>query len=117
MSVLHKPIEAYKRLPKQVKAAGWYVVCSFLQKGISFITTPIFTRLLSPTEYGKFSVFTSWMDIIAIFVTLRLCYGVYSQGLIKFDTERQVFSSSLQGLTLTLALTWTAIYLIFHNFL
>ena len=116
MSVLSKPIEAYNKLPKQVKAAGWYVICSFLQKGISFITTPIFTRLLSPTEYGMFSVFTSWMDIIAIFVTLRLCYGVYSQGLIKFDTERQVFSSSLQGLTLTLALTWTAIYLIFHNF-
>lgn len=116
MSVLSKPIEAYKKLPKQVKAAGWYVICSFLQKGISFITTPIFTRLLSSTEYGMFSVFTSWMDIIAIFVTLRLCYGVYSQGLIKFDSERQVFSSSLQGLTLTLSVTWTAIYFIFHNF-
>ena len=38
------------------------------------------------------------------------------QGLVKFDDERNVFSSSLQGLTLILAIAWTLIYLLFHDF-
>lgn len=35
-----------------VKAAFWFTVCNFYQRGISMITTPIFTRMLSTDEYG-----------------------------------------------------------------
>lgn len=100
----------------QIKAAIWFLVCSFLQKGISTLTTPIFTRLLTPDEYGNYSVFTSWLNIVIIFVTLNLYSGVYTQGLIKFSEDRNVFSSSLQGLTTTLTLIWTGIYFLFHSF-
>ncbi len=37
----------YCSLSVQAKAALWFTICSFLQKGISFITVPIFTRLMS----------------------------------------------------------------------
>lgn len=106
----------YKVLPIQVKASFWFLICSFLQKGISVLTTPIFTRLLTTGEYGQYSVFNSWLGIATIFVSLNLYSGVYSQGLIKFDKERDVFSSSLQGLTLVLAATWTLIYIVFRSF-
>ena len=39
-----------------VKAAFWFTVCNFLQRGISMITTPIFTRMLSTDEYGDVRV-------------------------------------------------------------
>ena len=42
----------YRSLSVQAKAALWFTICSFLQKGISFITVPIFTRLMSTEEYG-----------------------------------------------------------------
>lgn len=106
----------YESLPVQVRASFWFLICSFLQKGISVITTPIFTRLLSTAEYGQYSVFDSWLKIITIFVSLNLYSGVYSQGLIKFSEDRKAFSSSLQGLTLTLAVIWTVIYLAFHDY-
>ncbi|BCI61239.1 hypothetical protein C12CBH8_18780 [Solibaculum mannosilyticum] len=80
------------------------------------LTTPIFTRLLSTAEYGQYNVFNSWLSIVTIFVSLDLAAGVYTQGLIKFETERKVYSSSLQGLTTTLCLFWTVIYLLFRNF-
>lgn len=32
----------YRSLSVQAKAALWFTICSFLQKGISFITVPIF---------------------------------------------------------------------------
>lgn len=113
---LKQLLARYNNLPVQVRASLWFLICSFLQKGVSMITVPIFTRLLSTAEYGQFNVFYSWLGIIGIFVSLNLSYGVYSQGLIKFDKERSVFSSSLQGLTLLMVLFWTVIYGLFHSF-
>lgn len=100
----------YNSLPIQVKASLWFLVCSFLQRGISVITTPVFTRLLSPAEYGQYGVFTSWLGIASALVTLNLCFGMYSQGLIKFEEDRARLSSSLQGLALVLVTAWTLVY-------
>ena len=109
-------LEKYKAFPVQVKASIWFLICSFMQKGISVITTPIFTRLLTASEYGQFNVFDSWLNIVAIFVTLRLYYGVFGQGLIKFEDDRARYASSMQGLGLVLAIGWTIVYLILHQF-
>lgn len=113
---INKLREKYQILPVQAKASLWFLVCSFFQKGISTVTTPVFTRLLSTAEYGQYNVFNSWLSIITIFVTLNLSYGVYAQGLIKFEEEKNFFISSFQGLTLTLVLIWTLIYLLFCDF-
>lgn len=113
---MEKLIRKYKGMPVQVRASFWFLICAFLQKGISMITTPIFTRLLTTTEYGQYNVFNSWLGIITIFVSLSLAGGVYIQGLVKFEKDRDVFASSIQGLTFTLAVFWAVIYLLFHNF-
>ena len=47
---------------------------------------------------------------------MHLSFGVYGQGLVKFEKERNVFSSSLQGLTITIITIWLGIYLLFHDF-
>lgn len=109
-------LKKYKNIPVHIKASFWFLICAFFQKGISVLTTPIFTRVLSTEEYGQFNVFNSWQNIIAIFVSMYLYAGVYSQGVIKFSKERNKFSSSMQGLTLTLVSFWTLIYLIFKDF-
>ena len=98
--MIKKGLNKYKNLPVQIKASFWFLICSFLQKGITVITTPIFTRLLSTSDYGQFTVFSSWLDICSVFVTLRLYYGVFVQGLVKFDKNRSAFASSMQGLSL-----------------
>lgn len=109
-------INKYNRMPVQVKASFWFLICAFLQKGISMITTPIFTRLLTTIEYGQYNVFNSWLGIITIFVSMNLAGGVYTQGLVKFDNDRHVFASSLQGLTFILTIFWTIVYLLFIDF-
>lgn len=106
----------YKQLPIQVKASFWFFICAFLQKAIGTISTPIFTRIMTPAEYGQFSVFNSWLGIISIFVTLCLSAGVYMQGLVKFDKKRNLFSSSMQGLTLFLVVLWSLFYVIGYKF-
>ena len=113
---MNKILNKYKSLSVQARASFWFLICAFLQKGISSITTPIFTRLMTNEEFGEFGVFNSWMGIISVFVTFNLFYGVYSQGLVKFSEERAIFSSSLEGLTLTLTVIYTVVYLLFHRF-
>ena len=114
--ITNRIIGKYKSLPVQVRASLWVLICSFLQRGISMITVPIFTRLLSTAEFGQFNVFNSWYGIATIIVSLNLWAGVHSQGLVKFDKERAVFTSSLQGLTTTFVLIWTGIYFFFQGF-
>lgn len=75
------------------------------------ITTPIFTRILTETEYGRYSVFTSWMSILTPIICLNLYAGVYAQGIVKFEGDRERYSSSLQGLAFTLVMVWTVVYL------
>lgn len=113
---MKEKIKKYKSLPIQVRASFWFLICAFLQRGISTITTPIFTRLLSTVEYGQYSVFNSWLGILTVVITLNLYSGVYTQGLVKFEEHRREYSSSLQGLVLTLVLLWTVVYLAFRDF-
>ena len=116
MSIFTKLKTKYDRIPVQVRASMWFVICGFLQRGISTLTTPIFTRLLSTGEYGDYGTFNSWLEIITIFATLRLGFGVFMQGCVKFEEDRARFASAL----LSLATTWWAgalvIYCLFHNF-
>lgn len=114
--MIKKLQEKYKALPIQFKASLWFLICLVLQKGISVLTTPIFSRLMSTEQYGDYNVFNSWENVLAVFVTMRLYYGVYTQGLIKFDKIRDEFSSALQGLTLTMTGFWTLVYIVGHNY-
>ena len=113
---IKQAIAKYTSLPIQVRAAFWFLICTFLQKGISSITTPIFTRLLTTEEYGQYNVFNSWLGIVSIIVSMHLYAGVYMQGMVKNEQQRKEYSSSLQGLTLFLTLLWAVIYLLFRNF-
>ena len=106
----------YDAIPVQVRASFWFLICSFLQRGISVITTPIFTRLMSTQEYGEYGTFNSWLDIVSIFVTFHMYAGVFLQGLVKYEDDRKRYASSIQCLSLTLCLTWTFIYLISKSF-
>ncbi|MBR6332415.1 MAG: oligosaccharide flippase family protein, partial [Dehalococcoidales bacterium] len=106
----------YQSLPLIVRASLWFIFCSFMQKGITLLTTPIFTRLMSTAEYGQFSVFNSWYSIVEVFVSLELSKGVYSQGIVKFSEDQKVFSSTFQGLNFALLLFWTIIYWLFRGF-
>lgn len=109
-----KLLDKYNGLPKQIKASFWFLICSFLQKGVSAISTPIFTRLLTTAEYGQFNGLLSWESILTVLLTMNLYYGIYTSGLVKFKENRDEFVSSLEGLMTTLVLVGLVLYLIFH---
>ena len=113
---MKKIIEKYKNLPVHLKASFWFLIAAFLQKGISAISTPVFTRLLNTEQYGQFNVFNSWLSIVTVFVSLKLYAGFYIRGLVKYEDNRNVFTSSMLGLTTVLTIAWTIVYLPFNQF-
>lgn len=107
--------EKYNKIPIPAKASIWFVVCSILQKGISLITIPIFTRIMTTEQYGQYSTFISWYSIIIIFTSLNLYYGVYNNAMIKYKDHRDEYTSSMQGLTMLLTIIVYIVYLLFHR--
>ncbi len=55
-----------------IRAGVWYTISAFFTKGVAFITTPIFARLLSSNEYGEFSNFIAWSGMILIIATMDM---------------------------------------------
>lgn len=104
--VIKKILIKYKSMSEPVKASLFFTICSFVQKGIALLTTPIFTRLLSTSEYGDYTIYQSWYSIAIIFCTLHVEHGAFNAGVLKFEEQKEKFISSLMGLTTTLTISF-----------
>ena len=113
--MLEKIKKKYKSISVPAKASLWFMFCSVVNKGISFITTPIFTRFLTQEEYGTVNIYNTWMGIITIFATLELATGVFNKAMIKFSDDRDGYTSSSLFLTTCTTLTSFLIYLIISS--
>ncbi|TCL70752.1 O-antigen/teichoic acid export membrane protein [Hydrogenispora ethanolica] len=57
------------------KAGLWYTISSIAVKAISIVTTPIYTRMMSASDYGIASTFISWYSLLLVFSSLNLTYS------------------------------------------
>ena len=113
--VIRAAMHKFRDASPAVKASMAYMVCTFLQKGVSLLTTPIFTRLLTTEQYGYYSVYNSWLAVIKIFSTLMLAGTVYMQAVVKFQEDRDRMTGAVAGLGTMTTLTVTLIYLLFRE--
>ena len=112
----NKLLDKYRKIPAPVKASLWFTICNIIQKGISLISMPIFTRLMTTAEYGEYTNYQAWYQIISIFATLNLYYGVFNNGMTKYPKDRERFTSSMTGLTTVLTAVLFVVYLIAPEF-
>ena len=81
------------------RASFWFVVSNLVLKGMSFITTPIFTRLMEVEDYGATSVFVTWEGVINVFATLALSGGVFNVAQVKYKDDVPAYTSSMMTLS------------------
>ena len=112
-----KLIKRYSSLTAPAKAAIWFTICNFILKGISFITVPMFTRLIPSDEYGLLSVFTSYESVILILATWEIQHGAYQKGIFKYKEDIPVFTTATQALVNILTVIFFALIVIFHRFI
>lgn len=81
-----------------LKAGTWYTISNIALKAISIVTAPIFTRLLTPADYGKFNNFFSWQTLLACVFGLCLNYSI-GRAKIDYKNDFDGFISSIQTLS------------------
>lgn len=106
--------EKWKKIPLTIKVSLAYAICGTLQNCLSFITLPLFTRLLSTEQYGQATVYSAWSSILVIFLTLELPFGSFSRAMVKFEKNRDEYIASVEGICLLLSIIFLAIYIPFN---
>ena len=98
---------------KALKAGTWYVVSDISVKAIAFLTMPLFTRLMSTSDYGLVATFSSWCAMLLVFGTLNLNYSI---GRAKLDYPGRlveyVGSARLLSAIVTAAVSAAALFLL-----
>ena len=112
MQILSK----WQAMPLEAKASTAYAVCSIIQRSLSFITLPLFTRLLTTEQYGQLNVYTSWSAILAVFISLYLPFGSFGPAMMKFETRRDGYVASVDTVCLLLGGLFLAVYFPLRDF-
>ncbi len=114
---LIKISEKYNSMSAPLKASFWFVICNIILKGVSFITTPILTRLLPSAEYGVLSTYVSYEQIIGVFTAMGIAPGAYQRGIYKYKDDVEFYTAStLLFTTTTTLLFFGVIFLVFPWF-
>jgi O-antigen/teichoic acid export membrane protein len=79
---------------KPFTAGMAYTIGNLLLRGIAFLSIPIFTRLLSPSDFGLYSVFVSYESILFLFVGLCLHSSIRAAN-IEFKSSIDDYVSSI----------------------
>lgn len=86
---------------KAVKSGFWYTVSSFITKGSTIITTPIFARLMSKDDLGVVSNVSAWVLLLLplvsfdLYSSLKLAKYDYKDEIEKYSSSIVVYSSLL----------------------
>lgn len=103
----------YCGLSKPFKSSFWFMICNFVQRSITMLTTPVFTRILPQEEYGVVGAFNSWkimFDYILTFCFASCAIQLYARG----DDRKRVLSA-LCGMELFVMGSWTIVFVLFRS--
>ena len=83
------------KLNNTVKATMIYVLASLISKGLSFITLPIFTRIMPADQIGIVNIYNSWFAILSKITSLALISGGFNLAMKEFSDHRNQYCSSI----------------------
>lgn len=58
------------------RSSAFFTLTNLLCKGAAFLFTPIFTRLLTPEDYGEYSLFSTLLSLSVIMATMEISGGI-----------------------------------------
>ena len=98
-------------MPKEAKASVAFFGGSIISSALAYITTPIYTRLLTADEYGQTAVWFTWYSLLGIIAMFSLSSGVFNNGMSDYPDRRDEYSLSMLGLSSLITLLFSLIFL------
>lgn len=97
---------------KVISSGVWFTISNFIVRSIGFITTPIFTRMLTKAEFGDYSNFAAWASLALVVTSLNLEASLIRA---RFDHEKHLndYAFSIIVLSAVSTVCW---YLVFNCF-
>lgn len=77
------------------KASVGYTIGNILIRGLSFLTLPVFTRLMSTADYGLYSTYVAYESILSIIVGMAL-FSSLKNAKIEFGAKLDEYLSTIQ---------------------
>lgn len=112
---MKKFIFNWRELSIQAKSSFIYTVSNIITKGITFISIPIFTRLMITSEIGIGTTYMSWQAILYTIATLSITSGSLNIAMMHYKDERDRYQSAALSLTTVSAMIFAMIYIIFYS--
>ena len=103
----------YSRLPLPLKAAFWFSICLFVQRGMNIAVTPFFTRLLSKEEFGLVSSFLSCENVFIVVINFSFSKSIMNLC-VRYKDKDEILSS-LYGLSLIFVPIWLAVFMAWNS--
>lgn len=107
-------LSKWRELPSGVKASVALFFANVVSAGIAYVTTPLYTRLLTPDEYGQASVFLTWVQVFGIIAMFCLSYGVFNIGLLDYPSKRDEYSFSMLVLSNLITVAFSAVVILLY---
>lgn len=117
ISILSRLIEKWSHLPKGAKASIAYFIASLVSAGMAYLTTPLFTRLLTPDEYGSTALFITWQRVFGIVAMFSLSSSVFNVGMSDYEDKRDEFSFSLLVLSNVITILSAGVLFVLYPFI
>lgn len=87
---------------------------SILIRAVDLISIPIFTRLLDTSTYGRVSVFTTYVQIFVVLLSLDF-HGSVSRATLEYKKEKEEYYRATLLFSLLWAVTIVTLFNIFHE--
>lgn len=95
-----------------LKSGSGYMLSNILIRSSAILTAPIFTRLLTTSDYGIASNFAAWLNIGLVVVGLGLPYSI-GNAKMDFPSELNKYLASIQTLGSIFAIAFLFLAILF----
>lgn len=100
---------------KKSKASIYYLIGNLFNKGIVFLTIPIFTRMLSTSEYGIVNTYLSWVPILSLILGLSLTNTIRN-AYVDFKEDIENYINSILSLSILSSIICSLIILLVSKY-
>lgn len=98
---------------KVIKAGIGYTIGNYLLKGLSFLTVPIFSRLLSTADYGIFNSYLAYQCILFLIVGLAM-HASLKNARYKFQDNFAQYNSNCILIAVCSLVIWLVLGNVFY---
>lgn len=99
---------------REAKATVAFFISTLITKGISYLTTPFYTRLLTTEQFGHVTVYFTWVQLFGIIAMFCFMNGVFNNGMLDFPNDRDGFSFSVLILSNIITIAFSIFILLLY---